>query len=275
MTELARRKSSSMVDADTLRYLGLDPDDVASRALVLVADRYRLDPLLGEIRLIGVKGAAAQVYVTRDGLVAIAHRSGQLDGIVVEEMRRNTTNDGWTAYVAVYRKDCGHPFRYGAQCKDTEPQARAGYGLEQAVARGERRALKRAFAVTAADLTPAHGVTRPDQVDDVEDAHETPPYPVAPLDVALEAPATAEGAAVQSSGPVHRRAGDWTPSDQDQADARSALVNWPIGKRVEFLGRYRIERFDGPWPPEAVAEILVGSAGGRAGDPADPPGRAM
>ena len=140
-----------MVDVDTLRYLGLDPDDIASRALVLVADRYGLDPLLGEVRLIAAKGGAAQVYVTRDGLVAIAHRSGQLDGISVDEMRRNTTNDGWTVYVSVFRKDCSHPFRYGAQCKDSEPQAKAGFGLEQALARAERRALKRAFAISAGD----------------------------------------------------------------------------------------------------------------------------
>ena len=190
MTGLERAdERRSMVDADTLRYLGLDPADVASRALVLVADRYRLDPLLGEIRLIAGKGGA-QVYVTRDGLIALAHRSGRLDGIVVEEMRRNTTNDGWTAYVAVYRTDCGHPFRYGAQCKDTEAQARAGFGLEQAVARAERRALKRAFAVTAADGPPARGPVRVDMVDVDGDAHELDdpgPYPTGPVDVDVDA----------------------------------------------------------------------------------------
>ena len=178
MTDL--EPARPLVDADTLRYLGLDPNDVASRALVLVATRYQLDPLLGEVRLIAAKGGTAQVYVTRDGLVAIAHRSGQLDGIVVEEMRRNTSNDGWTAYVTVHRKDCGHPFRYGAQCKDTEPQARAGYGLEQAVARAERRALRRAFAVIAADYTPARGVAGPDDPVDVDgDAYEYPAAPIA------------------------------------------------------------------------------------------------
>ena len=150
MTELEPAARGPVVDADMLKYLGLDPGDVAARALVAVATRYGLDPLLNEIRLIAGK-SGAQVYVTRDGLVAIAHRSGQLDGIVVDAMRRNTTDDGWTAYVAVYRKDCAHPFRYGAQCKDSEPQAKAGFGLEQALARAERRALKRAFAISAGD----------------------------------------------------------------------------------------------------------------------------
>ena len=186
MTDLERVQPRSMVDADTLRYLGLDPDDVASRALVLIADRYQLDPLLGEVQLIAAKGGAAKVYVTRDGLVAIAHRSGQLDGISVEEMRRNTTNDGWTVYVSVFRKDCSHPFRYGAQCKDTEPQARAGFGLEQALARAERRALRRAFAVTAADGPPPRGVTSYSDVDIDGDAHEPlepGPYPTAGIDI--------------------------------------------------------------------------------------------
>jgi hypothetical protein len=180
MTDIERVAPAVTVDVDTLRYLGLDPDDVAARALVLVAGRYQLDPLLGEICLIAGRGGKAQVYVTRDGLVALAHRSGQLDGIVVDEMRRNTSNDGWTAYVSVYRKDCGHPFKYGAQCKDTESQAKAGNGLEQAVARAERRALKRAFAVTAADGPPPAGVAAADRVDVDGDAYELDPGPGEP-----------------------------------------------------------------------------------------------
>jgi RecT family len=136
------------VTEDTLRYLGLDPRDVATRALVLVANRYDLDPLIGQILLMPTRNGA-RVYVTRDGMIAIAHRSGQLDGIVVDEQRRNTQNDGWTTYVSVWRKDCSHPFRYGAQCKDSEPQAKAGHGLEMALARAERRALTRAFAIPA------------------------------------------------------------------------------------------------------------------------------
>lgn len=135
-----------LVGADTLQYLGLDPKRVETRALVLLANRYRLDPLVGEIALISTR-AGAKVYISRDGMIQIAHRSGQLDGIVVDEERRSSQNDGWTAYVSVWRKDCAHPFRYGAQCKDSEPQAKAGNGPEMALARAERRALRRAFAI--------------------------------------------------------------------------------------------------------------------------------
>jgi RecT family protein len=148
MSELERVHAAPpiTVDIDALKYLGLDPENVATRALVLLAQRYQLDPLLGEIQLIeGKKGR--QIYISRDGMLAVAHASGQLDGIVVDEQRRNSTGDGFTAYVSVWRKDMSHPFRYGAQCKDTERQAREGHGAEQALARAERRALKRAFRI--------------------------------------------------------------------------------------------------------------------------------
>lgn len=141
------------VDDEVLRYLGLPRNNPATRALVLLADRYRLDPLIGEIQIISTK-QGAKVYISRDGLLAIAHRSGMLDGIVVTEQRRNSAKDGWTAYVEVWRKDMAHPFKYGAQCKDAEKQAQAGNGPEMALARAERRALRRAFSVTT-DFVPA------------------------------------------------------------------------------------------------------------------------
>lgn len=135
---------------NALRYLGLDPSRVEAQALVAVAQRYNLDPLLGEVQLIERRGVA-KVYISRDGMLTIAHRSGQLDGIVVDEERRNSTNDGFTCYVSVWRKDMSHPFTYGAQCKDNEDQGKAGKGPEMALARAERRALKRAFAIVSDD----------------------------------------------------------------------------------------------------------------------------
>lgn len=146
MTSEIEHYAPVTVDLDSLRYLGLDPENVATRALVLLAQRYQLDPLLGEIQLISDRNGA-KLYVTRDGMLAVAHASGHLDGITVDEQRRNSTGDGWTAYVSVWRNDMAHPFRYGAQCKDSEAQARAGNGPEMALARAERRALKRAFRI--------------------------------------------------------------------------------------------------------------------------------
>jgi len=157
-TDLARRS-----DRDILEYLGLPPNSVNARATVLVCKRYGLDPLLGHLEIVKNK-----IYITRDGMLHVAHQSGQLNGIVVDEERRNTTDDGWTAYVSVHRRDMDYPFRYGGQCKDNEqkddPQA-------MALARAERRALRRAFDIPAYDdgdepletgheehiMLPAHG----------------------------------------------------------------------------------------------------------------------
>lgn len=164
-TDVERHAPVSVAE-ETLRYLGYHPDNPATRALVLLAQRYHLDPLLGEVLLIPGKGGA-KLYVTRNGLLTIAHRSGHLDGIVVEEERRNSTDNGWTAVVSVWRDDMAHPFRYGAQCKDSEDQARAGNGPEMALARAERRALLRAFNIAADDVveTVEWESERPETVD--------------------------------------------------------------------------------------------------------------
>lgn len=137
------------VGAETLAYLGLDPARPEARALVLLCRRYGLDPLLGHVRIIAVKGGGNQIYVSRDGMLEIAHRSGVLDGIVVEEERES--EHGWSATIAVYRRDMSHPFRYRGGCGRSEPQAEQGNGAEMALARAERRALKRAFAIPAID----------------------------------------------------------------------------------------------------------------------------
>ena len=150
--QLAQREPTPLeVGEETLRYLGMDPRSIDTHALVLLCKRYRLDPLLGHVQLITARGGKAKPYITRDGMLEIAHRSGVFDGLTVDEQRRNTEGNGWTAYVSVWRKDMGHPFRYGAQCKDTEPQAKDGNGPEMALARAERRALRRAFNIPAYD----------------------------------------------------------------------------------------------------------------------------
>lgn len=138
------------IGAEVLRYLGLDPRNVETQALVLLCRRYRLDPLLGHANVIGTKNGF-RPYITRDGMLEIAHRSGHFDGMTTDEERRSSTGDGWTAYVSVWRDDMKHPFRYGAQCKDDEAQARQGNGPEMALARAERRALRRAFNIPAYD----------------------------------------------------------------------------------------------------------------------------
>lgn len=85
MSEIATRDDAIGAfdprDVKVLSYLGFSPDDPRSRAVVAVARRYDLDPLLKHVIVLPKGG----VYITRDGLLHIAHRSGQLDGIVVEQ----------------------------------------------------------------------------------------------------------------------------------------------------------------------------------------------
>ena len=138
-----------------LDYLGLNPNDPRSQAVVAVAQRYDLDPLLKHVIVIPKGG----VYITRDGLLHVAHRSGQLDGIVVEQ-EPTLSEDGkeWTCRVTVYRKDMRHGFtfpgRYPANGGNRD------YPQEMALKAAEAHALRRAFDVTG---LPALDEQRPDE----------------------------------------------------------------------------------------------------------------
>ena len=96
--------------ADVLKYLGLDPKDTATQALVQICNRYGFDPLLKHVVLIGQGGGKKNTYVTRDGLLHLAHQSTLLDGISV--IVEGDSTDEWWAFVEVYRMDMSHPFRY-------------------------------------------------------------------------------------------------------------------------------------------------------------------
>lgn len=79
-----------------------------------LCSRYGLDPLLKHIVLIN--GAP---YVTRDGLLHIAHASGKFDGIEVELTQ---ARDGeWAATCTVWRKGSDRPIRYTAYQKEHQP----------------------------------------------------------------------------------------------------------------------------------------------------------
>jgi hypothetical protein len=124
-----------------LQILGLNPRDPKAHAVVAVCQRYGLDPLLGHVVLIG---ESRLPYITRDGYLYVAHASGQLDGMeVIDGPRRDGPGREWTATVAVYRKDMSKAFAYPGRC-DTAREN----GPEMALARSERRGLKRAFKVS-------------------------------------------------------------------------------------------------------------------------------
>ena len=149
MTELATIQPENVANGvvvqpgKVLDYLGLNPNDPKAQAVVAVCQRYDLDPLLKHVIVIPKGG----VYITRDGLLHVAHRSGQLDGVVVEqEPTLSEDKREWVARVSVYRKDMGHPFtfpgRYPVAGMNRE------YAQEMALKAAEAHALRRAFDVT-------------------------------------------------------------------------------------------------------------------------------
>lgn len=174
------------IDHDAvLKAVGINARDPNAQALLLTCERYGLDPILKHMILI-----QGRPYVTRDGLLHVAHRSGQFDGIEVVEQGETQTHH--TAKVSVYRKDMGRPFTYiGRYPKNGSNK---GYGPEMAVKCGEVMALRRAFNVglcareevwdqEVVDETPANGrVSRrrealPEPIDVEHEADEQEPAP--------------------------------------------------------------------------------------------------
>lgn len=151
--------------AAVLKHLGLDANDPAAQALVLTCQRYDLDPILKHALLI-----EKRLYVTRDGLLHVAHKNGQLDGIEVLEQAESETH--YIAKVAVYRKDMSHPFVYVGRYPKTGTNKK--FGPEMAVKCAEAMALKRAFDVS---------VTAADEMWDRGDIQEAAAAPAAPESV--------------------------------------------------------------------------------------------
>lgn len=127
---------------EILLALGLDMRSPLTKALLLVAERYDLDPLLKQVQII--KG---NVYITHKGLLHIAHASGKLDGIVVEDEWDD--KDWFRAKVSVFRKDMGKPFTYSGKFRKSKVRSDGASGEEMALKNAERAALGRAFDVTA------------------------------------------------------------------------------------------------------------------------------
>jgi len=124
-----------------LKAVGLDKAAPEQRELALaIADRYGLDLMLKH--LVMVEG---KPFITRDGLLWVAHRSGQFDGI---EVTRPVKEDRfWRCTATVWRKDMTrptvYPGRFPAGAKNDE---------EMAIKTAESMALRRAFNVSAPSL---------------------------------------------------------------------------------------------------------------------------
>jgi hypothetical protein len=140
MTDVSIYRSNEVDREAILRYLNLNPRDAGTQALLLVCERYELDPILKHMVLI-----SGRPYVTRDGYLHIAHASGKFDGLEVVDYGED--NSHWWAKVAVYRKDMGHPFTFIGRYPKADAKHMAKYGPEMAIKTAEVMALRRAFDV--------------------------------------------------------------------------------------------------------------------------------
>ena len=129
-----------------LKAIGLDKVPPEQRELALnIAKRYDLDLMLKHLVLI-----EGRPYITRDGLLWVAHRSGQLDGIEVtdpEVVNLPGVGEFWRATCSVYRKDMSRPITYAGRYPTKGGNQR--YAPEMAVKVSEVMALRRAFNVSA------------------------------------------------------------------------------------------------------------------------------
>ncbi len=124
-----------------LKAVGLDKLTPEQRELALnIASRYELDLLLKH--LVIIEGRA---YITRDGLIHVAHRSGVFEGIEVSPVVKDGTY--LRATCSVWRKDMARPFTYPGRYPTTGGNSK--YNEEMAVKVAEVAALRRAFDVSA------------------------------------------------------------------------------------------------------------------------------
>lgn len=165
-TAVARLDNTDPREAALIKAVGWDRVPAEQRELALhICERYGLDPMLRHVVMVEGKP-----YITRDGLLHVAHRSGVFDGIEVSEPVLGDTH--WHARATVYRKDMSRPFAYSGRYPKTGGNQR--FAPEMAVKVAEVQTLRRAFDVSAATI---------EERWDIEDAaiEAAAPRPVASL----------------------------------------------------------------------------------------------
>lgn len=126
--------------ADIMRALKLNPSQPETQALLITCNKYGLDPILKHALLI-----QGSLYVTRDGLMHVAHASGKFDGLEVEQLAETQTH--YVARASVWRKDMSKPFTFQGRFPKSKPMAK-DFGPEMAEKVAECRALRRAFDIS-------------------------------------------------------------------------------------------------------------------------------
>lgn len=203
----------AQLDAALIKAVGWDKVPAEQRQLALhICEQYGLDPMLRHLVMIEGKP-----YITRDGLLHVAHRSGVFDGIEVTDPVLVDTH--WHARASVWRKDMTRPFTYPGRY----PKGKGSFPQEMAIKVSEVMALRRAFDVAAPVL---------EERWDIEDVPA--PRQVASIaDKAAEARARIEARAVTDAAgtmpapaeePGHVATGGTTSADHAPDPARTHAV---------------------------------------------------
>lgn len=126
-----------------MRALGFDKLQEGVRELALaIAQQYDLDPMLRHVVMVDGKP-----YITRDGLLHVAHKSGDFDGIEVDPPTLDEDKRFFRTTCRVYRKSFSRPFVYPGRYPATGGNQR--YNEEMCIKVAEVMTLRRAFDVSA------------------------------------------------------------------------------------------------------------------------------
>jgi hypothetical protein len=225
MTELAHRRPQTIahqVDWDAaLRYLNLSPKDPRAQALVMVCNRYDLDPMLGHVSLYDGKP-----YVHFAGYLHIANEHPAYLG--PETVREWEDEVYYHATVRVHRSDRNFPSeRTGKSRKVKRKKDGTTYTDEDADAKAFAQACRRALRM-------AFNVAHPDPGE--EEADPTP----APPPVVEVARMTEVDGGVPTSEAISRLA---------SSEAAKELVSRPIvsDRYREAVKAAQLATFGEPW----------------------------
>jgi hypothetical protein len=234
---------------EILQYVGVPQAQIAGllgRLVVLLAQRYGLDPALRHVEVIPHRNRPPSVYITADGWRYIADRSGDWTGLTFTDVSRG--GSGWRATAHVWKRGAKHPFEGRAGCGDAEqvedPEA-------MAMTRATRRALRNAFA-SRIRVEPEYAAV-------YEDADEVAP-PAAPVASSPRSPAADVGDP-GSAQPVPRSVPAPPAAGRHdlQRAAREAFNDLGPEDRDAFVDRHQLTDLGAPWPDAALDDLLGGN----------------
>ena len=124
--------------------------------MIELARKYQLDPFARQIWLVKYGDNPAQIFCGRDGYLAIAHRSGQFDGIQSGSRVEDGELIGWCR---VYRKDMSHPFEVEVYASEYSTGKNLWRDKPRTMIQkvAEAHALRRAFSIS--------GLYSPEEID--------------------------------------------------------------------------------------------------------------